>query len=388
MGNAAPTPVERACKAIESAIYEDKAHIIGSTLLELREQERPSCFLYKGYDGAGFVHLCCKYKAVNCLRFFVDCGAPLSEVTTKDYCMPLHYAVMARCAPIVQLLISKGAVTNYPNKEGQTPLDIAQEKGYVDLVRLMESLLGFFVGTLEKRSNSSGLMSYFNSFQPKWVVVMNKQSGDHYPEGGRLIYYDNNTQARPKKIFPLYGAKLSFDEGPEALIVSITTLYSDTKLKLRAPDLPTFQQLIAALTGQPVANAVAPPAPGPLPELPPRTSITSVGPPASAPHLVPSSTAASISNHNRTPSAPALVTAPLVATPLEADVPTTPPTAEDMKKYGGECTVCMDAPQNAIMVPCGHNACCVNCANTLLRNKQPCVICRKPISQVIRFFPV
>ncbi len=57
MGNAAPTPVERACKAIESAIYEDKAHIISDTLLHLRDTERPSCFLYKGYDGAGFVHL-------------------------------------------------------------------------------------------------------------------------------------------------------------------------------------------------------------------------------------------------------------------------------------------------------------------------------------------
>jgi hypothetical protein len=375
-----------------------------------------------------FHHLylqCCKYKAVNCLKFFVDCGAPLSEVTTKDYCMPLHYAVMARSAPIVQLLITRGAVTNYPNKEGKTPLDIAQEKGFVDIVRLMESLLGFFVGTLEKRSNSSGIMSFFNNYAPKWVVVMNKQSGDHYPEGGRLIYYDNNSQAMPRKIFPLYGAKLSFEEGPESLIVTITTLYSDSKLKLRAPDLPTFQALIAALTGQPVANSAAPPAP--VPDLPPRPSVTSVPPPASAPHLVPVAAPAAppLATHHRTPSAPEL--APVS---LEAEAPSTPTTAEDVKKYGGECTVCMDAPQNAILVPCGHNAACVNCgkflqpyhfsspslvscipppspslmntlltslplsytifslANTLLRNKQPCVICRKPISQVIRFFPV
>jgi len=62
--------------------------------------------------------------------------------------------------------------------------------------------------------------------------------------------------------------------------------------------------------------------------------------------------------------------------------------AQEVKKFGGECAVCMDEPQNAICVPCGHNSTCVDCANVLAEKKQGCPVCRKPITQVVRFYPV
>jgi hypothetical protein len=39
------------------------------------------------------------------------------------------------------------------------------------------------------------------------------------------------------------------------------------------------------------------------------------------------------------------------------------------------CSVCMDFPQNAITVPCGHNACCIDCAKKIMGAKKICPIC-------------
>jgi hypothetical protein len=206
-----------------------------------------------------------------CCKFFIDRGYPLSEHNVHTYLTPLHYAVYSRSAHIVQLLIQSGAKVTAMNIEGKTPLDIAQEKGFTDIVRLMESLLASFVGYIEKKGNTGIMSTLLNTYQSKWVVIMNKLNGDSYPDGGRLVYYDTNTSAQPKKVFPLYGAKLHFEDPPEALTVTLVTQFPSTKLKLRAPDDMSYKNLVGALTGQNQNVLMAPPAPHP-PAFPPSHS--------------------------------------------------------------------------------------------------------------------
>ena len=53
-----------------------------------------------------------------------------------------------------------------------------------------------------------------------------------------------------------------------------------------------------------------------------------------------------------------------------------------------ECCVCMDAPRQAVLVPCGHWACCLACTRALLvvrsGGSQPlCPLCREPAESFV-----
>lgn len=77
---------------------------------------------------------------------------------------------------------------------------------------------------------------------------------------------------------------------------------------------------------------------------------------------------------------------------------TTGPTLVDQKAAGDEeedpeesddtCIVCMDQPKDALFYKCGHVAACMECACMLKQRKDPCIICREPIAEVIRIFKV
>ena len=49
------------------------------------------------------------------------------------------------------------------------------------------------------------------------------------------------------------------------------------------------------------------------------------------------------------------------------------------------CAVCLDAPKDAALVPCGHRT-CRGCAKTLRRRKLPCPSCRQPIDGTIKVY--
>ena len=49
------------------------------------------------------------------------------------------------------------------------------------------------------------------------------------------------------------------------------------------------------------------------------------------------------------------------------------------------CAVCLDAPKDAALVPCGHRT-CRGCAKALRRRKLPCPSCRQPIEGTIKVY--
>jgi hypothetical protein len=64
-----------------------------------------------------------------------------------------------------------------------------------------------------------------------------------------------------------------------------------------------------------------------------------------------------------------------------ADPPVPP---EDLEP----CAVCLEEPRSALLVPCGHMAMCVECADKVLHGSRPiCVVCREPIEKILRATP-
>ena len=42
--------------------------------------------------------------------------------------------------------------------------------------------------------------------------------------------------------------------------------------------------------------------------------------------------------------------------------------------------ICMDAPAQATLFPCGHNITCKPCTRALLQLRRPCPYCSRPIT--------
>ena len=52
------------------------------------------------------------------------------------------------------------------------------------------------------------------------------------------------------------------------------------------------------------------------------------------------------------------------------------------------CAVCLEEPRSALLVPCGHMAMCVECADKVLHGSRPiCVVYREPIEKILRATP-
>ena len=48
----------------------------------------------------------------------------------------------------------------------------------------------------------------------------------------------------------------------------------------------------------------------------------------------------------------------------------------------GKCKICMDKPIDCVIIPCGHLACCLGCANIIDQMRQRCPICRQDIVMI------
>lgn len=68
----------------------------------------------------------------------------------------------------------------------------------------------------------------------------------------------------------------------------------------------------------------------------------------------------------------------------------TPPPATDYAQpgtlSGRDCVVCMDAPRDAICVPCGHIAGCYSCLRSTVQASAACPICRSHVDSVVRIY--
>jgi hypothetical protein len=48
------------------------------------------------------------------------------------------------------------------------------------------------------------------------------------------------------------------------------------------------------------------------------------------------------------------------------------------------CFICMEKPQDAVLLECGHSGLCVTCASMLWERERRCPLCRKRIAGIMR----
>ncbi|KAG7578387.1 Zinc finger RING-type [Arabidopsis thaliana x Arabidopsis arenosa] len=74
--------------------------------------------------------------------------------------------------------------------------------------------------------------------------------------------------------------------------------------------------------------------------------------------------------------------------PSASSLPT--PTEGERKEDGstGTCAICLDAPSEAVCVPCGHVAGCMSCLKEIKSKNWGCPVCRAKIDQVIKLYRV
>ncbi|GJY42317.1 ankyrin repeat-containing protein [Tanacetum coccineum] len=56
--------------------------------------------------------------------------------------------------------------------------------------------------------------------------------------------------------------------------------------------------------------------------------------------------------------------------------------------YSSLCVICLDAPVEGALIPCGHMAGCMSCLTEIKGKKMGCPVCRTNIDQVIRLYVV
>ncbi|GMS88326.1 hypothetical protein PENTCL1PPCAC_10501 [Pristionchus entomophagus] len=102
------------------------------------------------------------------------------------------------------------------------------------------------------------------------------------------------------------------------------------------------------------------------------TSTTSA---ATAQNQTSSSTASSISQRT------SVSRRQMTSATSKAKKPTTSPPRDS-----DDCTICMEATVNAVIINCGHMGMCYECAVKIKVSGKGCPICREPMKDVIKTF--
>lgn len=80
------------------------------------------------------------------------------------------------------------------------------------------------------------------------------------------------------------------------------------------------------------------------------------------------------------------------STPVDVPSPSSLPASTDGERKddgsSGQCAICLDAPSEAVCVPCGHVAGCMSCLTEIKSKKWGCPVCRAKIDQIIKLYRV
>lgn len=86
---------------------------------------------------------------------------------------------------------------------------------------------------------------------------------------------------------------------------------------------------------------------------------------------------------------PPIDTSPVVLDEGPLAMPAAPTAAAAAtEERGGQCVVCWDAKAEAVCIPCGHLAGCMDCLSEIKAKDWGCPVCRAPIQQVIKVYAV
>jgi hypothetical protein len=371
----------------------------------------------KGYisgDQTALMVAADKGKA-SCIRVLLDARADV-DVKDQSTWQALHYAVSSNHEDCVKLLLDHGANPNAFTSSNKTALDMAADKSLIPILSMLlpfctdDRVLATFLRVVSKEDKeairvigSSGRipLPILQDWAHKVLVRAN--------DADRAVLQIEN------KLDMLTSRQHSVATGggaQSALAATIAQERSELRKSLpeaqaKAASLREIGNMLGRMTGLPpppptpsgtstataailgvaataaaflaswytgASDAPSPPAaspPAPA-RAPPRRSSGTRTSTAASPAAGAGVSCTSTAN---TPSGTAAREAPATAAPVD----------EPATDSASACSVCMDKGKNAALVPCGHLF-CFSCASAVKAAGQPCPMCRKPISSVLKVF--
>ncbi|KAJ6352257.1 hypothetical protein OIU76_001465 [Salix suchowensis] len=192
---------------------------------------------------------------------------------------PLHHAVKRGQEQTVKLLLSSGANALVRNDDCQTALDVARVKRNINVVRAIESHIGYFNGCLREFYGPGFLKAFAPQFLSRkiWAAVI--PQGSSNPKKLELAIYPCSQDAQPRTVIALWNAKIeepNFNQpDPELTIFDQSTKTQYRLASANEGDKQQLHWLYDACSGIPQVM------PLPMSGNPP-TTVPVVGPQTSA----------------------------------------------------------------------------------------------------------
>ncbi|KAG5246351.1 auxin-regulated protein [Salix suchowensis] len=145
----------------------------------------------------------------NVAKVLIEMGANVDAYRPGRHAgTPLHHAVKRGQEQTVKLLLSSGANALVRNDDCQTALDVARVKRNINVVRAIESHIGYFNGCLREFYGPGFLKAFAPQFLSRkiWAAVI--PQGSSNPKKLELAIYPCSQDAQPRTVIALWNAKI------------------------------------------------------------------------------------------------------------------------------------------------------------------------------------
>ncbi|GJN07564.1 hypothetical protein PR202_ga25464 [Eleusine coracana subsp. coracana] len=344
---------------------------------------------------------CLRPDLLNVAKVLIELGANVNAYRPGSYFgTALHHGAKKGLEQTVHLLLSHGANPFITNDDCYTPLELARERGHVNVVRAIEVLNSQQVQpgnapVPNPLPTNSSLAPSVSSAPSKedvdLAMAINASIQSAIAEGVPNVQPSVSTTNTngwgnsPNNSLNGWGP-------PEAPAPSKMS----GKARVDAPSSGTYNGWDVPGTSSNQSSSKPDKTQTNPPIVIPQEALPALPTPTAPPFAEETFYNGPI-QYPSIDSTPVDVTMPIVAATTEggSTSATSEKPGEDEKiasdsgnTPSGTCVICLDAPVEAACIPCGHMAGCMSCLKDIESKKWGCPICRATINQVIRLYAV
>ncbi|KAF3335627.1 putative E3 ubiquitin-protein ligase XBOS34 [Carex littledalei] len=219
---------------------------------------------------------CLRHDLLNVAKVLIELGANVNAYRPGSHAgTPLHHAAKKGLEQTVNLLLAYGANPFIMNDDCCTALDLAREKGHINVVRAIESRICLFCGWLRENYGPGFLEALAPQLMSRkvWAVVLPCDSrSPSRPLKFELAVYPDLSAPKPNKVIPLSKCHLEepkFNQAdPSLIIIEKSTRTKHKFLSANEGDKRQLQSFCIAckgLTQIPTVVPAPPPGVAPVP---------------------------------------------------------------------------------------------------------------------------
>ncbi|CAD6220152.1 unnamed protein product [Miscanthus lutarioriparius] len=229
---------------------------------------------------------CLRPDLFDVAKVLIELGANVNAYRSGSHCgTALHHAAKKGLQQTVHLLLSHRANPFIPNDDCNTALELAREKGHVNVVRAIEGRLSLFCGWMRENYAPAFLDAIAPQFMTRkiWAVILPREvRTPTRPLKLELAIYPELQASKPRAVLKLWKCQI---EQPKLNQADPSIIIFDKGTKTRYKILPAYegdkQQLqwfYNACCGMAQVFNTAPVPPANLPMPDPAPAISSVAP--------------------------------------------------------------------------------------------------------------